>query len=188
MKKVVKVILLVLFGFKSSGQIVTLPEKIDCIPSTDHNKQFLTYLLDGFHQQTKNNDSVLLLYVNSLYTNYAVLFARKGQNTNCEAYYEHGPNFTQLEEEKLLNQTLDSINFKYIYNIFLNNDVRTEDTTVDVFPRTEIYTAIFFGNKTTKYFVGHPDRFYYRLSPNFLTELINEKNRIYEREIQKYHQ
>jgi hypothetical protein len=175
------------FSNCSFGQQFLLSEKGDSISSYDNNKKFMVTVNKQYDKLIKEKaDSILLYYEIEYSSNYAIIFWEKNGVSQTLAFYQYNPPKDHIGKEVLKNEILRDVNFKSIYNIFKNNEIRTIDTNIVISHDNPVYCQFYFRNKKQLY-AGYRSKVNGMISLDFANAYADEESQIVNRELKKSH-
>jgi len=162
---------------KGVNDLVLLSKEVNGIPVPRNDKEFIDFLNYKFDQFVKEKtDSILFWYVETEgygVRNYGLIFTKTGRSSQAFAYDKSSKTIATFT---LNNDTLRNINIYGLYQIFQDDYVRSEDTTVISSHNDVIFCKFYFGNKKILEAASY-SRVFLQLDRNFRHAYINESIR-----------
>jgi hypothetical protein len=186
MKKIKFLLFIWLFlvHFFSIGQDrFSLIREPKTIPSYGVNGKFVKYLNSEFEKLAKSKvDSIFLYYPVENNSNFAMIYWNKKNVRKVAAYFQYNPPNEAISKELLNNDTLTSVNIESLYEILLDDLMRTIDTTKYVSVYTPVYCQFYLaGKKDIK--SAYEGSVMSEFPHDFLNAYISESTRILGREV-----
>jgi len=156
------------------------------LPSYGANSRFIGSLNGDFAMLIKNRaDSILLFYQVENNYNFAMIFSKKDDKKNVTAYFQYNPPNNIVSKTLIKNDTLNNIDIKSIFKIFLNDEIRQLDSSI-MFPNlTPVYCQAYIGRKRMIK-SGYLGLINEKMPLYFLNAYIRERNLFIDQELVKY--
>jgi len=162
---------------KGVNDLVLLSKEANSIPVPRNDKEFIDFLNYKFDQFVKEKtDTILFWYVETEgygIRNYGLIFTKTGRSSQAFAYDKSSKTIATFT---LNNDTLRNINIYGLYQIFQDDYIRSEDTTVISTHNDVIFCKFYFGNKKILE-TGFYSRVFLQLDRDFRHAYINESIR-----------